>query len=148
MLAIITVLLSKVHNLDFCNKNFLSWRNPFWCNIPPLMKMRRGKKRGMNKKKSSIWELISHTGMPTQSMEALSSLTIGCINVTIPCSSTYQNSSTTFWAFHKCQVSNCPIMHTKFQIRSWNSNKNFKKRRCSTYCDNLRLLKCLQTDQE
>lgn len=62
--------------------------------------------------------LIAHTGMSTQSMQALSSLTIGCVDVTIPCSSTYQNSSATFRAFHKCQVSYRPIMHTKFQIWS------------------------------
>lgn len=112
--------------LSFWNKTFLSWRNPLM-QYTLIDENALGKKAWDEQRNSSIldWYHIPvcppEHGGPVLSDSQL----YKCYNSLLQHLS--KIGSTTFWAFHKCQVSNCPIMHTKFQIRSWNSNKNLKK---------------------
>ena len=83
----------------------------------PLMECReRAESTGWTNKKQPRG--MRHTGVAAQRVQALPSLAVGGVNVAVPCPGAYQNSPAALWAFHKHQVSDRPIVHAEFQIRS------------------------------
>lgn len=115
MLAIIAAS-PEVHDLTLCEEKVPSGRN-----LPDRLHPRtegreRAESRGWTKGKQP--RRMSPTGVATERVQALPPLTVGGINVAVPCPGADQNSPAALRAFHERQVSDRPIVHAEFQVWS------------------------------
>ena len=59
-----------------------------------------------------------HTGVSTQCMEALSSLTVCSVDVAVSGPGTDQDGSSTLGALHEGQVPDGAVVHAELQVRT------------------------------
>lgn len=61
-------------------------------------------------------ELRLRTCVSIEGVQALTSLAVGGVDVTVSCSSTDQDGSSTFRTLHESQVSDSTVMHAELQV--------------------------------